>query len=378
MGNSQQPQKDYAPFFKDIRSGTVTDVLRHFSSAAPPKNFFTLNEKDYISSAIDGNTPLHVSTYNSDSEVISLCISLDFPFIPNSRGDTPLHLVAKRGDIDKIRLIVSSLSSMTSTSPRSTTLSDLKRHANNKGKRPYDLVPSGSDECKRLLFYTPEDVPPGFQNNILEGLCRVGVIRDSIKIGLVTPDDSYEYLIFAFSKGRVHRVFTLMISDSRQVTLNGPVASLKGIVAVDESSQVTSNSIRECCVVENMSMYNIFCIAKTYHSLLGDGSCETFASVVYSVLFLLKGKADSTLLTELLEVLDTSLNERFVPSIVGGHLPHLPHLSYVSQPASSIPTSSSSHPVETRCEVRNVRVVDKIKRIRSTTLSSVDSKRSGV
>lgn len=367
MGNS--PTKDYKPFFDAVRKGSVADILPFFSTSTPPSTYYTLIERDYNTEryVTPGDTPLHTAVYNPNNEVMELLLSLDFPFLPNSVGDTPLHLCARHGSLGKIRLVFASMMSSSSATSRLTS-TDLKKHSNNHGKRPYDLLPTGvQEECTLLLRYEDcEGYMKGFQNNILEDICRLGVIRDEVKMGCVCGDT--DFLIFTFSKGqRTHRVFTLEIGSDRRITLNGPVSSLKRVLSTDGCGGVIEHSIRECCILRGVSMHYIFEVARVCHTLLDDS--KEYANAVYRTLYILKGVEMSTpaLLDELVSILETTVSDRFVPSIVSGK-------ANVSAEKLPMPCDSNS-PVH-NASIKKISVVDNIKRIRSATLSSIDARRT--
>lgn len=243
-----------ANIIKTIASGNVSDVLKYFDG--PPDKYYGIVH--------DNLTPLHAAINNTNDEVLEMLLSMGFPILPNTEGNTPLHVAAMRNDIAKINLLLDSAphSSSSMKTLSKTTANELKDYFNTRGERPYDLA---TDDYVKSLIKPPLCTTAIYEgdrcrNNVLQGVCRLNIIRPIIHISL-TGDDA---ILFSFPKdktGSVHRLF--MIEISSHLSLSGPLVTATRFIKYDEvSEEIIDHNILSTYTIQNISVNFIFGFSK--------------------------------------------------------------------------------------------------------------------
>lgn len=162
-----------------IETGSVHSVLSMVNDEGGP-------------SAIGYPETLARGVMNKDPDVLEMLLAMNFDYVPDEKGNTPLHIAAKMGDLGKVKILLSGCSH--SLSPE-----DLKAHRNLKGKRPFDVVKSGvksgdKAELSELLECTPisssslssSSLSPKhverITNALVKGACRTHHKREGVYV----------------------------------------------------------------------------------------------------------------------------------------------------------------------------------------------------
>ena len=115
MGNAEStpivPCQGNEAILSKISSESVPEILDLINSLGGP-------------SKIKCGEILVAGTKNKSADVLELLISMNFPYLPDARGNTPLHIASKLNDIIKVKML---LGLHAGQSPRSLSRFVMKR-----------------------------------------------------------------------------------------------------------------------------------------------------------------------------------------------------------------------------------------------------------
>lgn len=361
MGNhiALPSSTSHANIISTISKGSVSDVLKLFDG--PPDQYYTIIH--------DNMTPLHAAVLNKNAEVIEMLLSMEFPVLPDSDGNTPLHLAALQNDIAKVKLILAGHphSSSTIKTLSKITTRELKNHFNAFGKRPCDLTTS--DEIRSLLQPPPPKMGlyEGCKNNILEGVCRLHTNRPLIHISL-TGDDS---IIFSFPKDKTNpllRVFVIEVSS--HLSLSGPLTTISRFVKYDSvSDEIVDHNLLSTYTIENTSVDYIFTFSKMMY--LHKPKEHNLLQHIFEGLCCVKRASRKNVdeyLLSLIPTIKSSVSEFIAPSIITKSQEKLPLPSSSSSIAKSVMYASVVN-------LKSVSFVDGTKKVQGSHIGRVNVRR---